>query len=368
MPLYRWNDDNLETVPPTTFEAEQLQERADLQRLLRDQPDVLEEGLFIVAEEYGNWKDSYRSIDLLALDRRGRLVVIELKRTQTGDHSELQAIRYAAMISTMTLDQVIDAHRGYLARRGIDEDARVQILNHLEVAEDTDAEIHTERPRIILASAGFSTELTTSVLWLRDGGMDISCIKLQLYRNGDGLLMDTSQVIPLPESSDYLVKVREKQEEAKHKDQVITSQGGEAFLHSIETANDDQKERLQKIYQWAVSLEQAGLASLRTRNGSYNTVLRVGLPNVDRGLVYVYKNRVGSGYLEFNGKFFSEHAPKSKERTEEVLGFVIKESSTLWWKLPDGLLDALTDAYREANRLPTTPHPDTVPDTPAPVE
>ena len=54
MPLYRWNPDNLEVVPATTFEAEQLRERDDLQRLLRDQPDVLEEGLFIIAEEFGN--------------------------------------------------------------------------------------------------------------------------------------------------------------------------------------------------------------------------------------------------------------------------------------------------------------------------
>ena len=60
MPLYRWNTDNLEAVPPTTFEAEQLLERdPTLQRiLLRDQPDVLEEGLFIIAEEFGNWEDS----------------------------------------------------------------------------------------------------------------------------------------------------------------------------------------------------------------------------------------------------------------------------------------------------------------------
>ena len=32
MPLYRWNADNLEPVQPTTFEAEGLQERTDLQR------------------------------------------------------------------------------------------------------------------------------------------------------------------------------------------------------------------------------------------------------------------------------------------------------------------------------------------------
>ena len=69
-------------------------------------PEHLEEGLFIVAEEFGNWQDSGRSIDLLAVDSENRLVVIELKRTQTGDHSELQAIRYAAMVANMTLEQV----------------------------------------------------------------------------------------------------------------------------------------------------------------------------------------------------------------------------------------------------------------------
>ena len=148
MPLYRWNADNLEAVPPSTFEAEQLQE-ANLQRLLRDQPDVLEEGLFIISEEYSNWQDSYRSIDLLGLDRTGRLVVIELKRTQSGDHSELQAIRYAAMVSNMTLEQIIEAHREYLVRRGKDEDARVHILGHLGVSEEADAEIRTKDPRIV---------------------------------------------------------------------------------------------------------------------------------------------------------------------------------------------------------------------------
>ena len=188
MPLYRWNTDYLETVTSTTFKAEGLQE-ADLQRLLRDQPNVLEEGLFIVAEEYSNWEDSSRSIDLLGLDVAGQLVVIELKRSLSGDHSELQAVRYAAMVSNMTLQQVIEAQRLYLAKRGINDDARLRILDHLGIAEEADAEIRTERPRIILASAGFSKELTTSVLWLRDGGLEVNCIELQLYKDGNELLI-----------------------------------------------------------------------------------------------------------------------------------------------------------------------------------
>ena len=208
MPLYRWNDDSLEPVPPTTFEAERLQERNDLQRLLRDRPDALEDGLFVIAEDFRYWPNSSRRIDLLCLDEEGNIVVVELKRTQSGDHSELQAIRYAAMVSNMTLEVVIEAHKDYLEKRGVKEDARLRVLNHLGVlsegeddedAEDDefDEEVHTERPRIILASAGFSTELTTSVLWLRDGGMDITCVKLQLYQSGDGLLLDTSQSNPI---------------------------------------------------------------------------------------------------------------------------------------------------------------------------
>ena len=375
MPLYRWSTDNLEAVPPTTFEAEQLQERADLQRLLRDQPDVLEEGLFIIDEEFGNWQDSSRSIDLLALDGEGNLVVIELKRTQTGDHSELQAIRYAAMVSNMTLEQVVDAHRGYLAKRGVDEDARVQVLSHLEVNDEADAEIHTERPRILLASAGFSTELTTSVLWLRDGGMDISCIKLQLYQSVNGLLLDTSQVIPLPEANDYLVKVRENSEvdrgrRKRDRHSVQRIPGAEAFLSVIDEVPEHDKPMLNRLYDWAVSLEQEGLSILETRLGSHNKSLRYCLPNVERPPAIIYragdKNR-----FDLVRARIQQCAPEADARVEKILGpdeYRLGKTSHIR-ELTDGLLDALTDAYREANGLPpTTPHADTCPGTPLLVE
>ena len=372
MPLYRWNADNLEAVQSTTFEAEQLQERGDLQRLLRDQPDVLEDGLFIVAEEFSNWQDSGRSIDLLALDTDGNLVVIELKRTQSGDHSELQGIRYAAMVANMTLEQVIDSHRRYLAKRGVDEDARVQVLSHLEVSDEADAEIHTERPRILLASAGFSTELTTSVLWLRDGGMDISCIKFQLYQSGDGLLLDTSQVIPLPEATDYLVKVRENSEvdrgrrkRGRHSVQRIP--GAEAFLSVIEEVPEYDKPMLNRLYDWAVSLEQEGLSILGTRLGSHNKSLRCRLPNVVRPPAIIYragdKNR-----FDLVRARIHQRAPEADARIEEILGpseYSLGKTSHVR-ELPDGLLDALTDAYREANGLPpTTPPLGTAPGSPA---
>ena len=366
MPLYRWNADNLEAVPPSTFEAEQLQE-ANLQRLLRDQPDVLEEGLFIISEEYSNWQDSYRSIDLLGLDRTGRLVVIELKRTQSGDHSELQAIRYAAMVSNMTLEQIIEAHREYLVRRGKDEDARVHILGHLGFSEEADAEIRTKDPRIILASAGFSKELSTSVLWLNDNGLDITCIRLRLYRSGGETLMDTDQIIPLPEATDYLVRVRQRENvERGQRGQVKTTQGSSVFSKRIDEMPDNDKPRLYSLLDWAQSLEEESLVRLYTRQGSQHTVLRLNLRTVFVRLVNIYISP-NDYSIEFWPRVWNRYAPNSVSCLAEAISpALLRDGGTYLRDWSEALLDVVRDAYREANGLPTTPPPGNSPGSPAP--
>ncbi len=379
MPLYRWDDNGLQAVPSATFEVEGIQE-ADLQRLLRDQPEALEEGLFVIAEEYSNWQGSGRSIDLLALDGEGNLVVIELKRTQTGDHSELQAIRYAAMVANMTLEQAIEAHRGYLVRRGREEDARIQVLDHLRVADESDAELHAERPRIILASAGFSTELTTSVLWLRDGGMDISCVRLRLYQSGDGMLLDTSQIIPLPEASDYLVKIREREfVERNQRRKGQLTPGAEAFKETISASPVESQAMLVRLHEWATSLENEGLCRLATYFGTGvsegETSLLMRLEPEKAGLVCFYnyqgKTRTYSGNarIQFFRSVFERRAPNSISAVESHISPKQIGQGNWIGDISVALLDALTDAYREANGLlPTTPPPDSGPGSPPPVE
>ena len=374
MPLYRWNPDNLEPVTPTTFQAEGLREREDLQRLLRDQPEVIEEGLFIVAEEFSNWQDSTRSIDLLGLDVEGNLVVIELKRTQTGDHSELQAIRYAAMVANMTLEQIIEAHRVYLSKRGIDEDARSRVLTNLGVTDESDALTSTKRPRIVLVSAGFSNELTTAVLWLRDWGMDITCVRLQLYGYKDGLLMDTTQVIPLPEASDYLVRVREKDEDEqrqRRRYQAEVLPGGELFLEAVGGMPQEAKVTMTDLYEWAMSLEEEGLAEIATRKTSSQPALLLNVPNSNVRFTTIYCT-ASYGQVGIHGRALERHAPISRIQVVESISPEVLVTDRY---LPfeqfrhNGLLEALTDAYREANDLPpTTPRPGSGPDSPPPAE
>lgn len=200
----------LEVVRPTGFVAEQWRERQHLQPLLRDNPGSIDPGLFIVSEEFSSWEDSSRSIDLLGLDKEGNLVVIELKRIEEGGHMELQSIRYAAMVSAMDFEGVVRAHEAFLDKQGKESStARSELMSFLGLGESSDAVI-SSTPRIVLVAPSFSREITTTVLWLNDQGLNIRCVEANLYNIDGALYLDISQVIPLPSASDYQVRIREK--------------------------------------------------------------------------------------------------------------------------------------------------------------
>ncbi len=198
----------------------------DLQRLLRDKPEAIEQGLFIVAEEYSNWEDSGRRIDLLGLDKEGNIVVVELKRDE-GPFMDLQAIRYAALVSTMTFNDLVKTHSAFLSKREkevaegakspeelTDEASRKSLLSFLDKESDDEVEI-SSTPRIILVAPEFPIELTTAVLWLNDQGLDIKCVQAIRYKLDEESLIDISQVIPLKEAADYQVEKAEKEREAR---------------------------------------------------------------------------------------------------------------------------------------------------------
>lgn len=211
MPLFEIRNDTLAALTATTFSKEGVKERQHLQRMLREQVGVLADDLLVIAEEFGNWEDSQRRIDLLAVDRQANLVVIELKRTEDAGHVELQAIRYAAMVSAMTFDQAVDAFARHLQAIDSADDARDRLLGFLGWT-DSDDELFGQDVRIILVSADFSKEVTTSVLWLNDHGLDIRCVRLKPYKLGDRVLIDAEQIIPLKEAEDFQIHLREKNE------------------------------------------------------------------------------------------------------------------------------------------------------------
>ena len=214
MPIYRIDNDRLIPIERTTFAQQGLRERHDLQSLLKSQIEVISPDTLVVAEEFGDWEDSRRRIDLLGIDRGANLIVIELKRTEDGGHMELQAIRYGAMISTLTFDKLVSIYQRYLDDSAVDKDATEDLLEFLDWNEP-DEEQFGQEIRIVLASAEFSKELTTSVMWLNDFGLDIRCVRMHPYTDNGDTLIDVQTVIPIPEVADYQVRIREKKQKER---------------------------------------------------------------------------------------------------------------------------------------------------------
>ena len=214
MPIYRIDGNKIIPIERTTFEQQGLRERQDLQSILKTSIDVISPDTLVVAEEFGDWEGSRRRIDLLGIDKRANFVVIELKRAEEGGHMELQSIRYAAMISTLTFDKLVSIYERYLDDNDIEREATESLLEFLHWNE-LDEEQFGQEVKIVLASAEFSKELTTSVMWLNDFGLDISCVRMNPYTNDGQIFIDVQTVIPIPEVADYQVRIREKKQKAR---------------------------------------------------------------------------------------------------------------------------------------------------------
>lgn len=211
MAIYELAENGLIAIQETTFAAQGIRERQDLQRLLRAQIDIIAPDTLLITEEFGEWEDSRRRIDLLAIDKDANLIVIELKRTEEGGHMELQAIRYAAMIANLTFDKIVEIHEKFLISNGDVRDPEENILSFLEW-EESDEESFAQDTKIVLVSAEFSKEITSSVLWLNEKGLDIRCVRLRPYKDEIKILLDVQTVIPLPETEQYQVQIKEKKQ------------------------------------------------------------------------------------------------------------------------------------------------------------
>lgn len=215
MAIYQFENNRFAKVDETSFSNEGILERKHLQAALREQIQIVVPDCLIIAEEFSEWSGSQRRIDLLAVDKDAKLVVIELKRNDTGEHMDLQSLRYAAMVSTLTFKRAVEIFQKYLVGIGRgEEDAETGLLEFLDWDEAQEDEFGVD-VRIVLVSSNFSKELTTSVMWLNERNLDIRCVRLIPHKLEGKILIDVQQVIPLPEAESYQIRIRQKAEEQR---------------------------------------------------------------------------------------------------------------------------------------------------------
>ncbi|OUY07806.1 DUF4268 domain-containing protein [Acinetobacter populi] len=234
MSLFTVNTDKKILMPlgGTKLSEQQLTERYDLQEWLVSHPQALGEELLIIQKEFSGFDGTGERLDLLALDTQGRLVLIENKRDESGRDAVWQAIKYASYVAPFTVDDIEDVFAKYLLKykpkyielddNAYDLDqvkhtAKLIIKKFLEENQEIGTEITTlnlgKSQRIILVAGEFRREVTSTALWLIERGIDVKCVKVSPYILHEQLLVQIQQIIPVPEASEYMVRLNRKDAE-----------------------------------------------------------------------------------------------------------------------------------------------------------
>lgn len=201
---------NVEQLESVSLEEIGFRERQDLQRWIETYPEIVGPDLLVITTELDRWEfgaDRVRDrLDVLFLDSTGSMVVTELKRGQAPDTVDLQALKYAAYCSQLTVKDVVVDYARY---HDVSElAARDAIVEHAPALER--GGIGPVKVRLVAET--FRPSVTSMVLWLQDYELDIGCIEITARRLTDGNAIVTSrQILPLPVADDYLVQRRRKE-------------------------------------------------------------------------------------------------------------------------------------------------------------
>ena len=108
--LFRINPGSRESerIEEVDFAQMGLRERRDIQEWVAANPGILGEDLLIIGKEFSGFDLTDERLDILAVDSDGKLVVIELKRDDTGADAHWQAIKYASYLRRATAEQIVD--------------------------------------------------------------------------------------------------------------------------------------------------------------------------------------------------------------------------------------------------------------------
>jgi hypothetical protein len=155
-------------------------------------------------------------LDLLALDKEGRLVLIENKLDDTGRDVVWQAIKYAAYVSSLSKVQIADIYQQFLDRHHGGGNAVERICEFLREDEFEDVVLNSgNTQRVMLIAAHFRREVTAAALWLMGHGIRMQCFTVRPFLHGADLFLDIKQIIPVPEATEFMIGIARKDSEER---------------------------------------------------------------------------------------------------------------------------------------------------------
>lgn len=206
----------IKEIKKCTFKELNFKERSDLQQWIISNPSSLGEEMLIIQEEFDGWDSTKERLDLLALDKQGRLVIIENKLDDSGRDVTWQAIKYASYCASLGKQDIQNIYQRYLQQRFPNQgkNAVDELTNFFDDCDFEDIEINKDNSqRIFFVAANFHKEVTSTVLWLQNFNLNIKCFQVTPYKYNESIFVEFDQIIPVKDVEDYQIKIANKKQE-----------------------------------------------------------------------------------------------------------------------------------------------------------
>jgi hypothetical protein len=87
--------------------------------------------------------------------------------------------------------------------------------------EEEELLLNRKDQRIIFVANNYRKEVTSTVLWLLEHDIQIQCFRATPYSMGEEVFLQVEQIIPLPETQEFMIDAREKEKEEKDKSKTV---------------------------------------------------------------------------------------------------------------------------------------------------
>lgn len=202
--------EKVDILNEVNFENDRQEEY--LQKLIEKEPELIFADLWDGAKVLQTEFEVYgKKIDLLLCDKKGKIIIVELKRGRAPRDAIAQLLEYASLLSSLDVDE-------FLAKLGYSERDRFfqEFYLESEMEEEEWGSVSSEfwrniertlrKPILILVSYTIPDEIKSVAEWLRrECKLQIGCVEFNYYRKEDKEIF-----VPVPIGFDELAESEER--------------------------------------------------------------------------------------------------------------------------------------------------------------
>jgi len=172
---------------PTSLNLTRLSSEQQLEEMIVRDPRILSSEWMLIGRQERT-ADGGR-IDLLAIAPDGSLVLIELKRDRTPREIVAQALDYAAWVSGLTAERILQIYQRFTGGSNLDADFQKRFGVLLD--EETLNQSH----QIILVASELDPSTERIVAYLNARDIAINVLFFQVFQNGNDQLLSRAWLI-----------------------------------------------------------------------------------------------------------------------------------------------------------------------------